>query len=116
MIGVLFGLVGPLNRTLRSLALAPVTPFAPNLGHVRPVPADRLATLSADVRHVLAIFADGGSSLSSNFGHMGTITTDRFAAFAADMCHVAPILAYHLAPFSPCFSRSEEHTSELQSR
>jgi hypothetical protein len=83
------------------LALAAMTAFPTDLGHVLAVAADRLATFTTDVGHVLAVFADGGASLASDLGHVLAVTAYRFAAFASDPRHMAAILAYGLTTFTP---------------
>ena len=59
----------------------------------------RLAAPAADLRHVLAIAADGLAALATDLGHVGPILADPLAAPAADVCHVLPVLAHHLAAF-----------------
>jgi hypothetical protein len=97
-------LLGRARRFFVPLGLSAVAAFSADLGHVGAVTADRLSALSADLRHVLTIFAHGRSALPSDFGHVSSITTDRFAAFAADLRHMATILANGHSTFSTRFS------------
>src|SRR5260221_1859293 len=83
------------------LALAAVTAFATDLGHVSAVAADRLATLPTNVGHVLPIFADGGAAFASDLCHVLAVTADCFASLATDLRHVAAILTDGLTTFSP---------------
>jgi hypothetical protein len=86
------------------VALAAVPAFATDLGHVRAVAADRLATFATDLGHVLAIFAHCCAALASDLGHVLAVAADCFASFATDPRHVATILANGLTTFSPGFA------------
>jgi len=84
--------------------LPPVATLPANLGHVLPVTAHGLAAFAAYLGHVLAIFADGRAAFSADAGHVRSVTADRFAALATNACHVEPVSADGLPTFAPRLS------------
>jgi hypothetical protein len=68
------------------------------------VAAHGLTAFAANLRHVLAVFADGCSALSTDPCHVGSIAADGFSALATDACHVHAVSADCLASFAPRFA------------